>query len=682
MKHTKSIIGLIILFLLFINLSAYAFKASEDMDITSDSIEYIPEQERYIGNGSVVVKSKAMTLKADHIEINRTTQEATAEGNVYYEDEGAIIKAKRAEFNIKTKLGKVYDAEITYKTDKEGITYYATSDKIERVEEKVFMLEDATVSTCKDCPRDWSFKSRKLRIEQGESLTAKGVSLKVRDIPVFYFPYLRTPFQKDRELGLLFPEVGGGEKRGVTYRQGFFIPIGDSKDATVYSDIYAKKGWGKGADFRYALDPKTRGEFWMYHTNDTELDKNYIELKGYHNQPLPYGMDGYLRLHTVNHSDYYEEYDSTSEDRFGVEKPYYDLYDLTRREERLQKYLDNTLHVQRPFHGGRTYMIGQYRRNLEGSSDLLVHPLPEIGHIYYTRSLDPDSILSYSFEGRGNYFWSEDAQRSQRLDLLPTAYINLGRQVAFSQEVGLRETAYNLRDPGTTFSRELLESTTSLSTKLYRRYGQIVHLMEPFIQFDYIPSSDEDRVPDYDLIDIRPKTQLLSYELRNVVKGMGLTGWFRVQHGYTMLDNVESNSLPVVIETTLYSRPVTFDYHTLYSTHENAVQETQVTGTYHFGRNALTAGRVYRRETLEGDKHDQYHFGVVSRGLFFNLPLDLGTRVWLDVEGEGVQKVEVKTTYHSQCWSSTLAYDYREEEFRMLFGINLRGIGSLGLSEL
>src|SRR3990172_7700909 len=243
MKHTKSIIGLIVLYLLLITPSAYAFKASEDMDITSDSIEYVPGEEKYIGNGSVVVKSKAMTLKADHIEINRKTQEAKAEGNVYYEDEGEIIKAKRAEFNITTKLGKVYDAEITYKADpakkgKEAVTYYATSDKVERVEEKVFVLEDATVSTCKDCPRDWSFKSRKVTIEQGESLTARGVSMKVRDFPVFYFPYLRTPFQKDRELGLLFPEVGGGEKRGVTYRHGFFIPIGDNKDATVYSDIY------------------------------------------------------------------------------------------------------------------------------------------------------------------------------------------------------------------------------------------------------------------------------------------------------------------------------------------------------------------------------------------------------------------------------------------------------------
>lgn len=683
MKHIQSeIISLIVISLFLMIPCANAFKASEDIDITADSIEYIPAEDRYIGTGSVVVKSRAMTLKADMIDVNRKTQEAEAVGNVYYEDEDAIIKAERAEFNLQTKLGKVYDAEITYKSGKEGINYYASSDNIERVSEKVFMLEDATVSTCEECPRDWSFSGRKVRIEQGESLTAKGVAMKVRDVPVMYIPYLRFPFQKDRELGFLFPEVGGGEKRGFTYRQGFFIPIGQSKDISVYNDLYAKKGWGKGADFRYALDPKTRGELWMYHTNDTDLNKDYIELKGYHNQPLPYGMDGYVRLHTVNHEEYYEEYDSTSEDRFGVEDPYYDLHDLNRREERLQKYLENTVHIHRPFHAGRTYMIGQYRRNLEGSSDILAHPIPEVGQIYYTRSPDPNGIFSYSFEGRGNYFWSERAQRSQRLDLFPTAYINLGRKAAFSQELGLRETVYNLRNPEDDFSRELIESTTSLSTKLYKRYKSFVHIFEPFIKFDYIPSSQEDQTPDYDLIDIRPKTQLLTYELRNVLKGSKVTGWFRLQHGYTLLDNVQSNSLPVVVEATFYSNPFVLDYHTRYSTHEDSVQETQASGTYYIGRNALTVGRLYRRETIGGDKHDQYNFGVISRGLFFNLPLDVGTRVWLDVEGDGVQKVEVKTTYHSQCWSSTLAYDYRDEEFRMLFGINLRGVGSLGLSEL
>ncbi|RMD59376.1 MAG: LPS-assembly protein LptD, partial [Nitrospirae bacterium] len=364
----------------------------------------------------------------------------------------------------------------------------------------------------------------------------------------------------------------------------------------------------------------------------------------------------------------------------------------------------------KPFKGGRAYLLGQYRRNLEGSSDVLTHVLPEIGYIRYTNSLNPKSFLSYNFEAKADNFWSDEGTKGQRLDIYPTFYINMGKTITFSQEIGLRETLYHMTRPGflrkrvdgppekiikndllpsdrlgfnierqpEDFTRELVELTTTVSTKIAKRYSSFVHLIEPFVKFDYIPSSDEDDVPNFDLIDVRPKTETFTYELRNTFKGDKFTGWFRIQHGYTLLDNLESHSLPVTLETTLSSAPFYFDLHTLYNTHNRTIEETQTTAAYRWRRSSISVGRIYRRAT----NLDQYQFGFSSKGLFLDLPIDVDSRMWLDVNGNGVQKVEAGLTYHKQCWASRINYYYRENEFRVLFGIDLKGLGSLGLGNI
>jgi LPS-assembly protein len=712
MTHRSYIhLAAVIVFIATILLSSYGYcqGITDDIEISAETIEYLSKENKYRAMGSVEITSGNTLLKADRIDLDKITGDSQALGNVYYEDSDTIIQAKKADINLKTKKGTIYDAHITYKGLGKVVNYYATSHKIERQDEDVFYLEDATLTTCEACPPDWKISGKKVTIRLGRNITARDVKFAVKDLTVLYSPYVWLPYHKERESGILFPEFGGGEKRGFTYRQGVYWAIDDYKDMTFYSDVFAKKGWGKAVDARYNFSEDTRGEFWVYHIKDTDVQsedrdydtpnhKDFVEVKAYHNQTLPFDIEAYYKIHTVSHDDYYEELDSTSEDRFGVKDPYFSLTPFYQ-EERLQKYLETNVQLMKMYPGARTYLLGQYRRNLEGSSDVLSHPAPEFGQIFYTRSLSPESPVSYNFETIVDNFWSDENKKGQRYDLHPSVYLNLGREIAFSQEVGFRETYYSLSNPDNSLNREKIELTSNLSTKFIRKYSSFSHLIEPFVQFYYesilsnedefpdfdsVPDSDEavdlSQVPDFDLIDLAPEdliplNKAFTYSLRNTFKGKFGNAWLRIAHGYTLIDNVKSRSLPIVGETTLNSGPVYLDFHTRYDTHERSIFEMQSRATYRWDSHYLSVGRIYRRST----DLDQYQVGLGAQGLYLDLPVDLLGLMWFDANGNGVQKAEFKATYNSQCWASTFTYRYREDELRFLFGVELKGIGSLGM---
>jgi LPS-assembly protein len=675
-KDVKRIFFFFSLFTFYFSLFTFSLSAQNNPEISADRIEYIAESNTYVAQGSVTIIFEDAILSADKITLDGNTQDAAAVGNVTYRDAEAEITAQRIELNLKTKTGTIYDSYLFYKKQ----NFHVHSGKIRKTGDKSFTLDEAVVTTCDADPPEWHIYSKDISITQNEKLTGWHGTFNVSETPILYTPYLWAPLNRDRQSGFLFPSFGYSSERGYYYKQGFFWAAADNQDATIYLDYYDDKGFGEGLDYRYIFNAESDGELWIYHVEDKDPEKDLYEVKAYHNQKLPYNIEGYLKVHAVSHSKYYETMDSTSADRFGLSSWESTDFGFTS-EERLQKYLESNLQVAKPFSGGRTYLLAQGRQSLEESSEEIPQSLPEIALMLNTRSHD---FFSYNLSAKAVNFWREEGREAVRLDLNPDLFFSYGRLFNITQKIGLRETAYFLSEPSGDEDRFIYDLNTTFTTTLFKKYETFVHVIEPLLMYTYVPDVDQDAIPVFDSTDFIPETSAVTYALTNRISGIGSTNLearFRLSQSYSFLGR-DNHFSPLSAEASLSNNRIVLSTNASYDIEDEKLTEFIGSVRLKGDKGYVGTGKNFRRST----DLDQYTF---EAGIYrpinigdISLPIDLSSKLWYDVENERIQQLDVVYSYKRQCWGYSITYSELPDKYEIIFALEFPGLGSFSLGSI
>ncbi len=654
----------------------FSLSAQEEADITADHLEYISETHTYIAKGSVKIVLNDTTLLADKIRLNNRTSDVTASGNVVYEDPEVIIKADRIELNIKSKFGTLFNSNILYKEN----NIHAQTTSLKKTGESTFFLEDATITSCNAEPPSWHISGKDITTTKQKSMQGKHAVFRVKNIPILYTPYFWAPLSKERETGFLFPQYGYSSTRGHYFKEGFFWAIRDDQDLSIYLDYYSEKGIAEGLDYRYLISPEVNGELWMYHLRDTDPSRDLFEVKAYHNQEFQNDISGYLKVHTVNHPDYYETIDSTSAGRVGLSSWRNDPFGFAS-EERLQKYLESNLHISRSLPVGRTYLLAQGRQSLEGSSEGIPQSLPEIGLIINTLSL---KNISFNMAFKGTNFWREEGQQGQRYDINPNFYLSYGRLVNITQRIGLRNTLYLLEDPHMYKNRFMYDTNTSLTTKFFKKFDSFIHIVEPSLEYEYTPYVDQSGIPFFDSTDSIPQTRKINYSLTNRISGLakaGIEARFRLSQSYSFL-KTESEFSPALAEIALSSKHMDLNANASYDVNKDHFADAIASVRFKNDIGYIGTGRNFRRSS----SLDQFtvEAGVYKPINLFRkqLPIDFHGNLGYDLDSKKIQELRLGSSYEHQCWALTIVFVKYPDEYQILFAIGLAGIGNMELISL
>ncbi len=669
------IIGLLLLTSYFLLLTSPA-SAGDAAVITADRIEYLSKSNTYMANGSVTITFGDAILSADEMLMDSNTYDAVATGNVTYKNTDADITANSIELNLRTKLGTIHDSYLYYKKN----NFHLRSGKIRKTGDKTFSLDKATVTTCDADPPEWQISSRDISVTQNKNLSGWHGTFNIMNTPVLYMPYFWAPLIRDRQTGLLFPSYGYSSTRGLYYKQGFFWAIKDNQDTTAYLDYYSKKGFGEGLDYRYMLSPESDGELWLYHVKDKEPSRSLAEVKAYHNQKFPYNISGYLKLHAVNEPDYYETMDSTSAGRFGLSSWGPTRFGLAS-EERLQKYLESDFHLSKQYDSGRIYLLAQGRQSLEATSEEVPQHLPEIALVLNTQS---KNFFSFNMAVNGVNYWREKGQEGMRFDINPNLYFSYGRLFNITQKAGIRETAYFLNEPSEYEDRLIYDLETTLTTKLFRKYSSVIHVIEPSLQYTYIPFVEQDKIMSFDSTDHIPRTNNITYALTNRISGLGtnnLETRFRLSQSYSLLDT-DDPFTPLLAEATLTSNELDLSMNASYDVDDSVLTEMISSIKLKGSKGFISFGKNFRRST----DLDQYTFDtVIYRPIKLadrSLPIDLHGTVWYDADRGRVQELNIGSTYKKQCWGYSVNYIDKRNEFQIIFAVEFTGLGTFGLGSI
>ena len=257
---------------------------------------------------------------ADELELNTSTGELTASGNVVFSTPEARIAADSVVFNTRTRKGTFANASgiaslgargeqdrSMFGTLEPDVYFYGQT--IEKIDADKYRITRGGFTTCVQPTPRWEIVSGRATVNLDDYAILRNAVIHVKDVPVFYLPVLYYPIQDDdRATGFLLPTYGRSTYRGTSISNAFFWAVSRSQDATLMHDWFTSRGQGAGGEYRYILSPQSQGDFKAYWLKENASDyetstgtvtdpaRRSYRLNGSVTQALPWGLRGRARL--------------------------------------------------------------------------------------------------------------------------------------------------------------------------------------------------------------------------------------------------------------------------------------------------------------------------------------------------------------------------------------------------
>jgi hypothetical protein len=137
------------------------------------------------------------------------------------------------------------------------------------------------------------------------------ISFRARGLPIFWLPRLIWPTKRDRSQGLLIPRARFTDRFGARLENGYFLPFGESADATIFADVSTAEYFGAGVDLRYVPSENVKiGDFRAHAVNNVRDQRIEWKYQFQHAQEnLPGGFRGVVDVQDYSNLDFFREYD-------------------------------------------------------------------------------------------------------------------------------------------------------------------------------------------------------------------------------------------------------------------------------------------------------------------------------------------------------------------------------------
>lgn len=537
--------------LIFAGLSPLAWGANMDQlfeenpdapwHITADTISYDDPSRRYVADGSVRISRGRVRLTADHVRFDHRTMDATASGHVVLVSGKDVLIGDSVDINLQDQVGTVTQGTVFLEENH----FYIRGDKIEKLGENTYAAERATLSSCDGQAPAWKITGRKLDVTLEGYGVIRHAALWARDVPVLYTPIFVFPAKRQRQTGLLPPEVGTASRKGTFITQPFYWAINEQSDLTVYETYMSDRGNKIGLEYRYKVDPLTEGTAMFDYLNDRKVDDgigdnsddwgytddNFLRpdddrywFRMKHDQDLPLGFTGRIDLDIVSDQDYLTEfrsgmtgYDKTREyfrDTYGRDLDDYD--DPIRTNQAIA-----TRHWDRfSLNSGIVWLDDTTERWTDEFAATQTLPkldtqLQRLPIIRFDAMRQPlgDTPLLFNMDTEWTYFYSDDNTRAARIDLQPrvTWPFRLGHALYIEPSAGLRQTAWFVTDFQNIPTEEAKDDNTyrtlyDLKLDVSSEFSNVFaigesgseavrHTILPRVIYEYIPNKDQDDYP-------------------------------------------------------------------------------------------------------------------------------------------------------------------------------------------
>ena len=454
--------------------------------------------------GNAELSYNQQQLTAGRIDYHQPEDSVDLQGNVNYWDNAVYLNSPDAHVELAADNGLfknvnywLLDTRGRGKADKVTVTAGSLT-----VGEKVdyTTCDPDTISPWNITNNVWKISAGKLTLNHDtDTGTARNVFLKVKNIPVFYTPYLSFPISDKRKSGFLMPEFGTSTRNGMEIRTPYYWNIAPDMDATITPRPMSNIGTMMMGEFRYLLARGTGLLDVEYLPNDSKFeDKSRNSVAFYHQQSFLDSGSLTLLYNRVSDQHYYEHFSSSI---LGTSIQFLEQSATASYAWNVDGHAFSLLNV-----------VGNFQtvdRNLPIAARPYKRlPSTTLGYSNPVRNHE----LNYALTGKFDYFTrgndiSLSSVNGTRYDLAPAVSFPLNSQSYFVvPKAGGRYTQYSLND-NTSFSDtqpNRLLPFFSLDSGLFlerntRLFDEdVLQTLEPRLYYLYVPQEDQTDLPVFD----------------------------------------------------------------------------------------------------------------------------------------------------------------------------------------
>ncbi len=681
---------------------------SDPITLLAERIENLEREHLLIASGTVEARQGEIQLEADRLEINTETGVGVAVGKVVFYDGIDRILGERMEFNFRTGTGVVFKGDAFAKPH-----YFIRGDRMERLGEKVYRVQQGLFTTCDQPDPHWSVTFGGMTATLDDWLYGTNATFWAWKIPLIpWIPFFAAGLRKDRQTGLLAPTIGHSSTKGLEAALPFYWVISDSQDLTVAPHYFEKRGVGLGGEYRYARSARSRGEMEGFFLHDTVTQDNRYVLGLRHEERFTDQLTLKADLGYVSDDQYFAEFGDTLDQR---------------SRQRLESNLSLTQRWPTWNLVGNLF----YYQDLTTPVHVELQKLPEI-RLTGIRQPVPfvppilESPLFLEFDGSFVNFVREVGSEGPRLDVNPRLFlpVNAGGYVNFVPFVGVRETLYDRRVVGTQvvqgfavdetepelLARTLLQTGVTAESRLTRTFAigqwgvdKIQHVIEPRAAYNFVSNGGRG-TPVFDGVDGVQTASNVTYSLTNRINAKtvaaGDTPGVRWELMRLVLSQTYDLMPPRVPDP---QNPLRLVRHPFSSVTSDLIIQPlppsrvpvplqfrvgSTVDVYGQGLTSLstdlTAALADWRATL-GTTHGQDAKLQFIRGeVSGQLSRHWAARASVQYDAISHTTVEdrLEVDYREQCWAVRLALVHRTNEDEVRMTVNLLELGSIGFGQV
>lgn len=249
---------------------------------TADSSSFEQGEQTGTLEGDVLLRQGRLQAQSNRASFDQVNNIVRLNGNVRLRDQGALILGDNARMQVDT--GETRIEQVRYVIHEANAR--GTAETLRRRDDAVIVMTDGSYTTCEPGRNTWALHSDDIELDREKGWgEARHVTLRVKDVPVFYTPYIYFPIDDRRQSGLLVPSLSYSSDSGTEYTQPYYFNLAPNYDATLYPTLMTDRGLQLEGEFRY-LTPNSEGQIGASVLDDNE-DERELQT-GYKDQRWMY----------------------------------------------------------------------------------------------------------------------------------------------------------------------------------------------------------------------------------------------------------------------------------------------------------------------------------------------------------------------------------------------------------
>ncbi|HZP11880.1 MAG TPA: LPS assembly protein LptD [Nevskiaceae bacterium] len=422
---------------------------------------------------------------AHAVQYNDQTRKVSINAESLFRNHFFVIRSAHAEYDLNGDTGLFLDTQFLLSQR----AAHGQAGQMTLTRTGVADLEDVRYTTCAPEHEAWQIRADKIHLDQQKGTgSARGASLRLGHVPIFYAPWFEFPIDDRRHSGLLFPVVGNSNNTGFDFRWPIYLNLAPNYDAEIIPREMTKRGPQIGADFRYLLEQSKGHAHYEYLDRDQVLDerRTYVEVDDVGRLTRHLGFD--LQYAEVSDPGYFED--------FGG-----------RLDTTSISYLDRYARMiyQAPASWSAQALVEDFQAVSRSvlPTDKPYKRLPELRLDALTRNNWRG--FRVGFDGEYVNFMRKDALEGQRLELQPFVRFLVDHDAWYvTSQADWQYTRYQITSGGTPGS----DASPERQLPIYSAEGGLrferltgagnLQTLEPQLLYLYVPYRNQDQLPVFD----------------------------------------------------------------------------------------------------------------------------------------------------------------------------------------